>query len=193
MVRSSWHSSGYQNGTDSVVLMTSLSSWGMGWLVPGDTTSSRQGELWVSRPLQCLLSGPYFLSEQRAFEITISILAFHFLSTVFVFLRQYLEMLVISLCRWQGLGLFFFFREHASERRVMGTICPCIGLWDRRATVKWSSQSPVSAVRSLSREIRDKNKMRAEWDLVRIFSWVSASEKATTDRDSSRAASAGSF
>lgn len=55
------------------------------------------------------------------------------------------------------------------------------------------ARSPVSAVRSLSGEIRDKNKMRAEWDLVRICSWVSASKKATTNRVSSRTASTDHF
>lgn len=114
-----------------------LGGWG-GWFRVTPLVAHK-GELWVRRPLQCLLSGPYFLSEQRAFENTISILVFHFLPTVLVFPSLHLEMLVISLCRWQGLGDSFF-RAHASKRRVMGTICQCSGLWDRRDTVKWSSQ-----------------------------------------------------
>lgn len=172
--------------------MTSLSSWGMGWLVPGDTASSRQGELWVSRPLQCPLWTvlPVWTKSLWKHNIHISIsFSVYSLCLSKAVLRNagYIALQMTSF--WVILSLENMLRRGELWGPFVNVVVCETGeaLWNDPA------RSPVSAVRSLSGEIRDKNKMRAEWDLVRICSWVSASKKATTNRVSSRTASAGSF
>lgn len=123
LFRSSWHSSGWRDGSDSFVLMTSLWSRGIGWLVQGDTSSRGQRKLWVSCLLQWLFSGPHFLPEQRASENKMSILAFYFLWAISVLPRQYLVKFWLCLSADSKVLGYFFFREHASMRRVVGIIC----------------------------------------------------------------------